>query len=101
MCEMKVIEKIKRQVELERQRCQSCGMPLCFDPKGGGSEPDGRRNPDYCSFCYENGAFKDPELTLGQMQQRARDLLRKRNQPWYIRAYMAHRITTLKRWRGG
>ncbi|MEY2341878.1 zinc ribbon domain-containing protein [Acidithiobacillus sp. IBUN Pt1247-S3] len=93
------MKKLKRQWELEKQRCQSCGMPRCFDPKGGGTEADGSISKEFCSFCYDSGKFKEPELQLSQMQQRARMLLRKRNQPWYIRAYMAHRITTLSRWR--
>ncbi len=93
------VKKLQRQWELEKQRCQSCGMPLCFDPEGGGSETDGSRSKKYCSFCYANGQFKEPQLEMAQMQQRVRNLLRKRNQPWYIRAYMAHRITTLARWR--
>ena len=37
--------------------CQSCGMPLSKDPKGGGSELDGVRSVVYCSLCYENGEF--------------------------------------------
>ena len=93
------MNKLKRQWELEKQRCQSCGMPICFDPEGGGTEADGSRSQEFCSFCYASGAFKEPDLQLRQMQQRVRNLLRKRNQPWYIRAYMAHRITTLARWR--
>ncbi|PKY11965.1 hypothetical protein B1757_01020 [Acidithiobacillus marinus] len=93
------MKKWLRQLELEKNRCQSCGMPLQFDPQGGGTESDGSHSPIYCSYCYAEGAFKDPELTLDTMQQRVRQLMRKRNAPWYIRAYMAHRIPTLKRWR--
>lgn len=94
-----VMKKLLHQWELEKRRCQSCGMPLQYDPKGGGSEADGSRSALYCSYCYDQGAFRDPDLRLDEMQARVRQLLRKRNAPWYIRAYMAHRVPTLRRWR--
>ena len=37
--------------------CQSCGMPLTKDVKGGGSNADGTLNTLYCSYCYQNGDF--------------------------------------------
>ncbi|MBE7566128.1 hypothetical protein HF669_10970 [Acidithiobacillus thiooxidans] len=94
-----LMKKWLRQLEIEKNRCQSCGMPLQFDPQGGGTESDGSHSRDYCSYCYADGTFKDPQLTLEAMQQRVRQLLRKRQAPWYIRAYMAHRVPMLKRWR--
>ena len=46
--------------------CQSCGMPT-----GGGSEllgtnADGSKNPDYCIYCYKDGAFT-ADVTMEQM----------------------------------
>ncbi len=45
--------------------CQSCAMPL-----GGedtlGTNADGSRNGDYCSYCYQKGAFTS-EMTMDQM----------------------------------
>ncbi len=93
------MKKLLKQLELEKNRCQSCGMPLQFDPQDGGSEADGSRSRTYCSYCYADGQFREPGLSLEDMQQRVRQLLRKRNAPWYIRAYMAHRVATLARWR--
>ena len=95
-----VMKKCIRLLEIEKNRCQSCGMPLQFDPQGGGTETDGSHSTCYCSYCYEAGQFKEPELTLDAMQHRVRQLMRNRNNPWYIRAYMAHRVPTLARWRG-
>ena len=37
--------------------CQSCGMPMRKDSKGGGTNADGSINTHYCSYCYQNGAF--------------------------------------------
>ncbi len=52
-------------MEPEKKRCQSCGMPL--NQGWYGTEKDGTQNTTYCSFCYKNGAFTDPERTLQEM----------------------------------
>ncbi|MBK9016957.1 MAG: zinc ribbon domain-containing protein [Saprospiraceae bacterium] len=39
------------------KNCQSCGMPLKRDEKGGGTNADGSKSKMYCSYCYEKGAF--------------------------------------------
>lgn len=41
---------------METKFCQSCGMPL-QKQEDYGTNPDGRRNEDYCCYCFENGAF--------------------------------------------
>lgn len=41
----------------EFKNCQSCGMPLKRDEKGGGSNSDGSISKKYCSYCYEKGEF--------------------------------------------
>lgn len=37
--------------------CQSCGMPMGADDSLYGTQADGTKSADYCSYCYENGAF--------------------------------------------
>ena len=37
--------------------CQSCGMPLKRDTKGGGTTTDGSKSTDYCSYCFVDGNF--------------------------------------------
>src|SRR5437773_64901 len=59
--------------------CQSCGMPLSKDQKGGGTEADGRVSAEYCSHCYLGGAFTDPTLTEEQMMERVRGKLKERH----------------------
>ena len=46
--------------------CQSCGMPM-EKSEDFGTNDDGSRNKDYCCFCFQNGAFKNPDLTMEQM----------------------------------
>lgn len=41
---------------MERKFCQSCGMPMDSEELYG-TNADGGKNPDYCKYCYEKGAF--------------------------------------------
>jgi hypothetical protein len=52
----------------DKQRCQSCGMPMT-DEKFFGTEADGAITREYCRFCYQNGAFMDPDQTMEGMIQ--------------------------------
>ena len=45
--------------------CQSCCMPLSEGAYG--TNADGSVNYDYCSYCYENGTFVAPDLTMEEM----------------------------------
>jgi hypothetical protein len=51
------------------KNCQSCGMPFKNDPKHGGTNADGSKSAMYCSYCYENGKFTQPDMTAAEMQQ--------------------------------
>lgn len=33
-------------------------MPMKQDPQGGGANADGGRSALYCSYCYQDGAFR-------------------------------------------
>ncbi len=52
-------------------RCQSCGMPLHtgipMDAVFLGTAADGTPVKEYCRFCYANGAFVEPQLTMKDM----------------------------------
>ena len=50
--------------------CQSCGMPMKKDPEGGGTNADGDKSQDYCSYCFVNGAFTSPEIKTAADMQR-------------------------------
>ena len=42
---------------MEIKLCQSCAMPMNVPEARFGTEKDGTPNPDYCCYCYQNGAF--------------------------------------------
>jgi hypothetical protein len=53
----------------DKLRCQSCGMPLSAEFGNHGTHFDQTRSDEYCSFCFQNGEFTDPNQTLEQMIQ--------------------------------
>ncbi len=56
------------------KQCQSCGMPMKRDVKGGGSEKDGTLSAMYCSSCYQNGTFTRPNISVEEMQKLVDDV---------------------------
>ena len=42
--------------------CQSCGMPLLGE-QDKGTEAGGARSEDYCTYCYQDGAFTPVSYT--------------------------------------
>ncbi|MBU2821412.1 hypothetical protein HF288_08785 [Acidithiobacillus caldus] len=82
---------IKTSYDKERNRCQSCGMPLMFD-----------KNPvksgTYCSYCHNGTDFVNIFISRKEMTEKIDNILKKRNTPYYIRLYIKIRIATLKRW---
>lgn len=51
---------------MTEQYCQSCGMPLGGTPEQYGTLADGAPATDYCSYCYQKGAFTN-ECTMEEM----------------------------------
>jgi hypothetical protein len=48
-----------------KQRCQSCGMPL--GDSFYGTNVDKSMSAEYCTFCFQNGKFTNPNQTLEEM----------------------------------
>lgn len=82
------------------RNCQSCGMPMKRDEKGGGSNADGSRSSTYCSHCYERGQFTAPDITAAEMQERVRGKLKDYGFPSFAAKLMTRGIPRLQRWRG-
>ena len=79
--------------------CQSCGMPLKKDPQGGGTNLDGAKHADYCSYCFQKGAFYNPDFTVKQMQDFCIDKLKEKGVPRFLGWLLTRNITKLKRWK--
>jgi len=81
------------------KNCQSCGMPLKKDPQGGGTNFDGTKSAMYCSYCYQNGAFTAPNMTVAEMQTFVKGKLKEMGFPGFVAWFFAMGIPRLARWK--
>ena len=49
--------------------CQSCGITI-MNRDEFGREKNGVIRVDYCKYCYDKGAFAEPEITFEQMVEK-------------------------------
>lgn len=89
-----------KNIDMEKtyKNCQSCGMPLKKSPNGGGTEADGSTSTMYCAYCYENGAFKQPDWSVGQMQEFVKGKMKEMGFPGFLGGFFTKGIPKLKRW---
>lgn len=73
-------------------------MPLKADPKGGGTEPDGSLSTEYCSFCYGDGRFYNPGMTIDEMRALIIGKMVEKGYPRIIARLFAIGLDRLKRW---
>ena len=84
--------------------CQSCGMPLAQESDRG-RDADGGLSQDYCRYCWKDGAFTDPAITMEQMIAFNLDFNEKNGHPFgtqeEAKGMMEGWFPTLKRWKKG
>lgn len=80
--------------------CQSCGMPMGPTDELYGTEQNGTKSTDYCSYCYEKGAFSFTgsmdemiEICIPPMVEANAQMT-----PEKAREMMRQFLPTLKRW---
>ena len=76
-------------------------MPLNKDHKGGGTNADGTRSAEYCSHCFQNGKFTEPQITVTEMIAKVRAKLSSMDLPPAMVDKLAGGIPSLKRWKKG
>lgn len=81
------------------KNCQSCGMPLKRDEKGGGTNADGTKSSMYCSHCYEGGKFTWPNVTAGEMQVFVKNKMKEMGFPSFLAGMFTKGIPKLERWK--
>jgi Putative zinc ribbon domain len=74
-------------------------MPLSRDPRGGGTNADGSLSSEYCSHCYQRGAFTQPDITAAEMTTLVEGKLRSMHFPGFLARRFAKEVPTLGRWR--
>jgi len=84
--------------------CQSCGMPLT-SAEMHGTNADGSVNADYCTYCYQKGAFT-LNCTMDEMIQHCAQFIEEFNKDAEkpltkeeAIAGMKQEFPKLKRWR--
>ncbi|ADK14586.1 MULTISPECIES: effector binding domain-containing protein [Clostridium] len=83
---------------MKQKYCQSCGMPMSEELYG--TEKNNKKNQEYCIYCYENGDFKQPDLTMEQMIEASVPfMVQKGMKESEARGLMANCLPNLKRWR--
>jgi len=83
----------------KNKNCQSCGMPMNKDPKKGGTNSDGTKNLKYCSYCYENGDFTQPDITVDEMKSFVKDKMKEMGFPGFLAGFFTKGIPKLERWK--
>ncbi len=78
--------------------CQSCSMPLKKDPNHGGTNPDGTHSKMYCSYCFKDGKFVDPDMRVDEMQAFVKSKLKNMGFPGFLAGWMTKGIPKLVRW---
>jgi hypothetical protein len=80
--------------------CQSCAMPL-MKPEDFGTNADGSKNKDYCIYCFKDGQFTEPNLTVEEMMEMVEHMLIKVAKVPEEKAKVIVQILIpqLKRWR--
>jgi hypothetical protein len=86
-------------METTYKNCQSCGMPMSRDEKGGGTNADGTKSSMYCSHCYVSGRFTLPDITVEQMQDMVRAKLKEFGIPGPLGWFFTRKVPTLARWK--
>jgi hypothetical protein len=79
--------------------CQSCGMPIYRDGKGGGTEADGMLSKIYCSHCYENGKFTMPDISVNEMRTLVTEKIVAMKIPRIMAYFLTRNTRKLKRWK--
>ena len=86
---------------MQEKHCESCGMPMGETNEMYGTESNGSKSADYCKFCYDNGVFTNPNLTLEEQIESVAALMVKDFgfSPEDAMEQCKEGIPTLKRWK--
>ncbi|EXJ14255.1 hypothetical protein D779_2926 [Imhoffiella purpurea] len=74
-------------------------MPLKADPNFGGTHQDGSISSRYCSYCYRDGRFVNPEMTIDDMREHIIARLGERGYPRFVARFFTLGLEKLDRWR--
>ena len=74
-------------------------MPLDHE-EACGSEANGSKSHLYCRYCYQEGRFTHPDMSLDKMKAHIRNFMQKKNMDEMMIARTIRNLHTLGRWIG-
>jgi len=78
--------------------CQSCAMPMDSNDLFG-TDADGAANSDYCKYCYANGEFLAPDITMdGMIEVCVPFMVEQGMEEEIARGFLQEALPQLKRW---
>ena len=93
----KIITTLK--MDKEFKNCQSCGMPLKRDEKGGGTNADKSISKKYCSYCYENGEFVYKGNNVSEFQEYCQKKMMEGGHSRFVSWLFTRGMKRLDRWK--
>jgi radical SAM superfamily enzyme len=72
-------------------------MPI-DDPALQGTEKDGSKSQEYCTYCYQQGAYINPKMTLNEMTSVVKLQMENRKIDQQIIDMAVNSLPGLKRW---
>ncbi|MCL2472578.1 MAG: zinc ribbon domain-containing protein [Treponema sp.] len=83
----------------ELKYCQSCGLPFNEEHRKFISKEKDGSDSEYCTFCYKDGKFLNPEATAEEMIGIGVSHLANKIGEKAAREELGRFVPTLKRWR--
>jgi hypothetical protein len=77
--------------------CQSCTMPI-DNLADRGTEKDHSKSSEYCKYCYQDGTFVQPNMSLEQMKEIVVQQMERRHIPEAIIRKSMEALPHLRRW---
>lgn len=79
--------------------CQSCCMPL-EKPEDFGTSSSGFRINDYCHYCFSDGEFTEPDITMPEMLDKCVEIMAQKGimPKFQAKLLMKEVFPRLKRW---
>jgi len=80
--------------------CQSCGLPFNEEHAHFFTKEADGTDSIYCTFCYKDGKFTDPDITMDEMIEIQLPILVGRlGTETEVREQLGGFLPTLKRWK--
>ena len=63
------------------------------------TEADGSKSIKYCSYCYEQGNFTNPDITMDEMKILVKGKMKEMGFPGFLAGFFTKGIPKLERWK--